>query len=295
MKEHLASFSYKTVKNKILGCFIIEFLTTIKSRILISLGIVSKMMKSKTLASAVACALALSVSTVATADPLENLHKEEQKIQKAAAKSQERVDRLYEQSLDLLAEYRSTVDETDLLKVYNDHVQKLVNNQSGVISSLQKQIDSIEDTKKGVVPLMYKMLDSLEKFIEADIPLNIETRRGRVERIRNLMTNPNITTSERFRQVLEAYEIENSYGSLISAYQGEVEGKVVDVVHVGRIALVAQSLDLKHAWAWDNTARKWVELEDEYSKSVNYTIRMARKQVSNDLVKLPIFAAESAK
>jgi hypothetical protein len=27
---------------------------------------------------------------------------------------------------------------------------------------------------------------------------------------------------------------------------------------------------------------------------VNYTIRMARKQVSNDLVKLPIFAAESA-
>jgi regulator of replication initiation timing len=252
------------------------------------------MMKSKTLASAVACALTLSVSGIATADPLDNLHKEEKKIHQASVKSQQKIDRLYEQSLDLLTEYRNTVDETDNLRLYNDHVAKLVAGQEEVVTSLQKQINSIEDTKKGVVPLMYKMLDSLEKFIEADIPLKLETRKERVARIRDLMSNPNITTSERFRQVLEAYEIENDYGNLIAAYQGEVEGKVVDIVHVGRIALVAQSLDLKHAWVWDNSARKWTELPEEYNKQVNYTIRMARKQVSNDLVKLPIFAAESA-
>ncbi|NTS75269.1 DUF3450 domain-containing protein [Catenovulum sp. SM1970] len=252
------------------------------------------MMKSKKLASAVACALALSIPAVASADPLENLHKEEKKIHKAAVKSQERVDRIYEQSLDLLAEYRTIVDETDNLRVYNDHVQRLVDGQNAHIASLQKQIDGIENTKQGVVPLMYKMIDSLEKFIELDVPLKLEERKARIERIRDLMTNPNVTTSEQFRQVLDAYQIENDYGTLIAAYQGDVDGKTVDIAHVGRTALVAQSLDFKQVWVWDNSARQWVELGDEYIKPIKHAIRMARKQVAPDLIKLPIFAAESA-
>jgi hypothetical protein len=252
------------------------------------------MMKSKKLATAVACALSLSFTTVVAADPLENLHKEEKKIHKAAVKSQEKVDRLYEQSLELLAEYRTVVDETDNLRVYNNHVQRLVNGQESHITSLQKQINGIEDTKKGLVPLMYKMLDALEAFIELDVPLKLDERKARVERIRDLMSNPKITTSERYRQVLEAYQIENDYGTLIAAYQGEVNGKTVDVAHIGRTALVAQSLDFKEAWVWDNSQRAWVQLDDEYLKPVRNVMRMARKQVAPDLIKLPIFAAGSA-
>ncbi|WP_111979949.1 DUF3450 domain-containing protein [Algibacillus agarilyticus] len=252
------------------------------------------MMKSKKLASAVACALSLSFTAAVAADPLENLHKEENKIHKAAVKSQEKVDRLYEQSLELLAEYRTVVDETDNLRVYNNHVQRLVDGQELHIASKQKQIDGIEDTKKGLVPLMYKMVDSLEKFIELDVPLKIEDRLARIERIRDAMANPNITTSERYRQVLEAYQIENDYGTLIAAYQGDVEGKTVDIAHIGRTALVAQSLDFKNVWVWDNSQRVWSKLGDEYIKPIREVIRMARKQVAPDLIKLPIFAAESA-
>ncbi|AWB68098.1 hypothetical protein C2869_17455 [Saccharobesus litoralis] len=252
------------------------------------------MMKSKKLASAVACALSLSFTTAVAADALENLHKEENKIHKAAAKSQQKVDRYYEQSLELLAEYRGVVDKTDSLRVYNDHYEKITKNQEAEIASLQKQIDGIEDTKQGVVPLMYKMLDSLEKFVELDVPLKIDERKARIERIRRLMTDPNITTSERYRQVLEAYQIENDYGTLIAAYQGDVEGKTVDIAHIGRTVLVAQSLDFKQVWVWDNNARAWTQLGDEYIKPIRQVIRMARKQVAPDLLKVPVFAAESA-
>lgn len=254
----------------------------------------SKMIKSKKLASAIAVTCAMSLSTAAYADPVENLHKEERAIHNAAVKSQKRVDSMFEQSIDLLGEYRSVVDETDNLNMYNEHVQKLVNNQQKLIDSLQGQIDGIEDTKKGVVPLMYRMLDSLEKFIALDIPVEVEARTERVERIRELMSDPNITTSERFRLVLEAYQIENDYGSAISAYQGKLNDMTVDMVHIGRVSLLAQSLDLKHAWVWDNDARDWVELGDEYIKPVTKVIRMAKKQVAPDLIKVPVFAAESA-
>lgn len=252
------------------------------------------MMKSNKLTSAVACALALTLPALASADPLEQLHKEEKKIHRAAVKSQERVNRIYEQSLDLLAQYRTVVDETDNLRVYNNHVKRLVDDQEASIASLQRQIDGIENTKQGVVPLMYKMLDALEKFIELDVPVKLEERQQRLANIRERMSNSNITTSERYRQVLEAYQIENDYGTLIAAYQSEVDGKVVDVAHIGRVALVAQALDGKTSWTWDNTARQWVEVGEEYAKPIKHTIRMARKQVAPGLIKLPVYAAESA-
>ena len=60
---------------------------------------------------------------------------------------------------------------------------------------------------------------------------------------------------------------------------------------MGRIALVAQSLDFKSAWVWNNQSRSWDALGEEYFKSITDTIRMARKQLPMDLTKLPVFAA----
>ena len=74
----------------------------------------------------------------------------------------------------------------------------------------------------------------------------------------------------------------------------EVDGKNinVDIGRLGRITYVAQSFDLKHAWVWDNNTKEWKELGEEYLKPVKEVIRMARKQATLELVKLPIFGAE---
>ncbi|MFP3457592.1 DUF3450 family protein, partial [Psychrobacter sp. SIMBA_152] len=112
----------------------------------------------------------------------------------------------FEQSQDLLIEYRSVVSEYENLKVYNDHVQGLVNDQNATLESLQKQIDGIERTKQGVVPLMYEMIDSLEQFVKLDIPIHREKRMDRVERLRDIMDSSSVSTSEQFRQIIEAYQ-----------------------------------------------------------------------------------------
>ena len=49
---------------------------------------------------------------------------------------------------------------------------------------------------------------------------------------------------------------------------------------------------MKNAWVWNNTSGSWDALGEEYLKPVTTLIRMARKQASFDLVKLPIFGAE---
>ncbi|MDN4503666.1 DUF3450 domain-containing protein [Alteromonadaceae bacterium BrNp21-10] len=256
----------------------------------------SKVSKRNVIAAAVIGAFALGSSQIVSADTLNDLHKEEGKIHAAAAQSQKKINSIYEQTQELLAEYRQVTDETENLEVYNDHVARLVADQQAGIDSLQRQIDSIEETKQGVVPLMYRMIDALEQFIQLDVPINKEEREARVVRLRELMTRSNVSVSEQFRQVLEAYQIENEYGSLIRAYQGKLNFNgteiAVDFFNLGRTALMALSLDQKTAWVWNNDTRAWDELGDEYLGSVTKAVKMAKKLVPYDLIKLPIKAAE---
>ena len=260
------------------------------------LGIMSKMSKRNLIASAVVGALTLGSSAVVSADPLNELHKVEAKIHAAAAKSQEKINNLYEQSQELFVEYRGVVDETENLKVYNDYVSTLVADQQRSIDSLQTQIDGIDGVKRGVVPLMFRMIDSLEKFITLDVPIKLDERKERVERLRDIMANSNVTTSEQFRQVIESYQIENQYGTTIQSYQGTLDYQgteiTVDFFNLGRTALLALSLDQKSAWVWDNDARAWEELGAEYIKPVVDAVRTANKLLPADLLKLPIKASE---
>lgn len=255
----------------------------------------SKLSKKSLIASTIAGALALTVSNFAAADALKDLQNAEANIVKASAKSQTKINGIYEQTQELLAEYRNVVDQADVLEGYNDHVQAMVDDQKANIASLERQIAGIDKIKQGVVPLMYKMIDTLETFVDLDVPVNLEPRKERIANLRDIMTDSNVTTSEQFRLVLEAYEIEAGYGTIFDAYQAELDlgDKTItaDFVHMGRIALIAQSLDYKQSWVWNNETRSWDELGEEYNKGITDTIRMARQQLPMDLTKLPVFAA----
>lgn len=255
----------------------------------------SKLSKKSLIATTIVGALAITASNFAAADVLKDLQKAEANVFKASVKSQNIINNMYEQTQILLADYRNTVSQADVLRGYNDHVQRMVDDQKSNIASLQKQIDEIDIVKQGVVPLMYKMIDTLETFISLDVPMNLEGRKDRVAGLRNVMQDSDVTTSEQFRLVLEAYEIEAGYGTIFDAYQGELDlgdRKItVDFVHMGRVSLLAQSLDMKHSWVWNNGSRSWDELDDEYAKPITDAIRMARKMLPMNLTKLPIFAA----
>ncbi|WP_113906499.1 DUF3450 domain-containing protein [Aliidiomarina celeris] len=256
--------------------------------------------KRSKIAAAMVGVMALAGSGLAAANTpsLQQLQSEQLQTHRNQAASQERIDSLFDQSRDLLADYRAVVAEYEALKVYNDHVQTLVDDQNASLASLQRQIDGIEETRQGVVPLMYKMIDSLDNFVELDIPIHSEARDRRVERLRDVMTRSNVTDSEKFRLIMEAYQIEMDYGVGPNSYSGNLswngEEIAVDYFHMGRVVLMAQSLDGRSAWLWDNGAREWTQVDDVYLSPLTQAIRMSRRQTAFDIVRLPVFAAESA-
>jgi hypothetical protein len=233
---------------------------------------------------------------VAQASSLKEITNVGVQITKASAQSQEKVNNIYEQSAELLAEYRVLVEQTENLKIYNDHVATLVADQDANIASFDKQIGTIEGTKQGIVPLMYKMVDTLEAFVKADMPIDLQKRLDRIQRVRDSLTNSNIATSEMYRLVIDAYQAERQLGTVLNTYTDKlnVDGseKTVNFVVIGRVAFLAQTLDDKQAWMWNKKTNQWEALGEEYLQSTKLAIRVAGKQSPVTLLKLPVLAAE---
>ena len=202
-----------------------------------------------------------------------------------------------DQASRLLDEYRLVIGELDSLKTYNDQLQKLVASQSEEAKSIEEQIQSIEVTNKEVVPLMIKMIDGLDKFVELDVPFLLNERRNRVAGLKEMMDRADVSTSEKFRRVLEAYQVENEYGRSIEAYSDTVEingeQKTVDFLRIGRVILIHQTLDGKIAKAWDQKSRSWQELSDAYRVAIRDGVKIAKKQSAPDLLTLPVPAPEA--
>lgn len=213
--------------------------------------------------------------------------------------SQVKVDQLSDQASQLLDDFRLVVSETESLRSYNDQMTRLVSSQEKEMASIRKQILEIETTNKEVVPLMLKMLDSLESFVALDVPFLKEERQRRVDSLREMMDRADVSTSEKYRRVLEAFQVENEYGRSIEAYSETIntdgENRTVDFLRIGRVALIYQTLDGREARLWDQGQKDWVELPGRYRSAINDGLRIARRQAAPDILTLPIPAPEGAK
>jgi hypothetical protein len=130
--------------------------------------------------------------------------------------------------------------------------------------------------------------------VKLDVPFLKEERSRRLAHLRELMGRADVTNSEKYRRILEAYQIENDYGRTIEAYRGTLpDGRTVDFLRVGRIALIYQSLDADESAVWDPAGDQWVELDSSYRMAIKQGLRIARKQSAPDLIRLPLPAAQA--
>lgn len=218
----------------------------------------------------------------------------------AAKKSQGKIDKLAEETRSLLQDYKTVNKQIDGLKVYNTRLQKQIDNQLLRISDIENSISQVTVIQRQMMPLVIRMIDGLEQFVELDVPFHIDERRRRVAFLRGNLDRSDISVAEKFRQILEAYKIENEYGRKIDAYKGSVEidgvERDVNFFRVGRVALLYQTTDTDVSGAWDQAARSWVQLDSgEYRNAIMKGLRIARKEASIDLLNLPIAAPEAAK
>ncbi|MCI0732436.1 MAG: DUF3450 domain-containing protein [Methylococcaceae bacterium] len=216
-----------------------------------------------------------------------------------SARSQQRIEKLDEETRRMVQEFRQNTRNADVLKKYNDHLDLLLVSQEKEKQSLEHQLKEIDVTQREIVPLMLRMLDSLEAFVSIDLPFLPEERRRRIEYLKTMMVSADATNAEKFRRILEAYQVEADYGRTIEAYRASLTigagDRPVDFLRLGRVALYYQTLDGSETGTWNQESKRWVKLPGEYKRAIRDGLRVARKEAAPDLLTLPIPGPEAVR
>lgn len=209
-----------------------------------------------------------------------------------SARSQARIAQLADQTTELLGEYRVVIQRLDRVRIYNENLVQLVGDQGREMTDIQRQLTSFQEVQQDIIPLMFEMIDDLAQLVELDMPFQLQERRDRVEMLRDIMGQSDVTVSEKYRQIMNAYQIEADFGRTTEAYDGQLGDRKVDFLRVGRILLAYQTPDRAETGFWNKNTREW-EVANGFRNDVVEGLRIARQQAAPNLLRLPVPAPET--
>jgi len=210
------------------------------------------------------------------------------------AQTQRRIDQLDDQRTDIELEYRALLEQIESQRLFVEQQQVFIRSQENEVESLQQQIERVDSIETDLAPMMREMVQNLEEFVNLDLPFRLEGENGRLARIENLyelVDDPNVSPAERYRVILNAYEIEASYGRSLNAYEDTVleDGVPVNVtvLQIGRVAMIRQyddgSMTIRH-----NGSSDWEALPGSYEANVTRAIRIAQEVTTPSVFLAPL-------
>ncbi|NCF50641.1 DUF3450 family protein [Gammaproteobacteria bacterium] len=216
-----------------------------------------------------------------------------------AQQSQERINNIVEGTRSLEDQYRAINKEIDGLKVYNRLMSAQTSGQQAVLEDIALSMDQVDVINRQIFPLMERMIDGLEQSINLDVPFLMDERMGRIETLKDIMERSDVSVAEKFRKVMEAFQIENDYGTSSEWYRqsitldGGVTTRDYNVLRIGRVGLYFQSDDTRITGRWDAGAGDWVE-DDSARNEIRKGLRMAKQLIAPELIIVPVSAATPA-
>ena len=225
--------------------------------------------------------------------PLETVVQAQIEADKDAVASQKRINDLDDQSKDMLQKYNLLIVETESMNAYSDQLALQVKDQNDAIQSYNKQLVDIEETAREVMPMMQRMLDQIDRFVQLDLPFLLEERRDRIQKLKDVMVKADVAISEKYRRIVEAYQIELDFGRTLESYEGKLQGdpggRTVKFLRIGRVALMYQTLDGEETGYWDADKKGWV-VDNEYREAMKEGMKVATKQGAPELIEAPVHA-----
>lgn len=254
---------------------------------------------SRSITVAVFAAAVIATSGSVFAQTVDQVLQAEQRRLNLAQQSQERINDIVEGTRSLEDQYRAINKEIDGLRVYNRLMGAQTDGQQAVLEDIALSMDQVDVINRQIFPLMERMIDGLEQSIALDVPFLMEERRNRIADLENIMERSDVSVAEKFRKVMEAYQIENDYGSSSEFYRESLplgeNGAMVsfNMLRIGRVGLYFQSEDARTTGYWDMEARQWV-IDNSARAEVRKGLRMAQQLIAPEIIVIPVPAATEA-
>lgn len=215
-----------------------------------------------------------------------------QETNESAADSQQRINQITDQIDDKLQQFKTLNKEIEGLQVYNTQLQRQIDSQEQEMADLNSAIDEVSVIERQITPLMLRMIEGLEQFVALDVPFLPKERAKRIADLKDMMNRADVAPSEKFRRLMEAYEVEMNYGNDVEAYSGlhTIDGQERDVqfLRIGRTVLIYQTRDGSYQGRWNQQTRQWEELPSSYSNQIAKGLRIAKQQMAPEVMMMPV-------
>lgn len=212
--------------------------------------------------------------------------------QRLSTNTQDAVVQLDDQTALALQTFQNTLREIALTEKYNQTLLAQTVHQQQQIKVLTEQRESLVQVRQKLTPTMHHMITALHDFIALDVPFLWQERQLRIKALKAAQLDPEIPISEKIRRILEAYQIEVSYGYDIESWQEALphsnSKQLVTLLRIGRTALYYLTPDQDSGGIWDQENRRWLPVTSAYIDKIITAIKVAENTASPQLLSLPV-------
>lgn len=222
---------------------------------------------------------------------LNSIISSKQKTQFKAQKTQQEIIILDEKTTEIINEYRALLRENSIIEAYNQQLDKQKLQQQKKLQNLATNMVNVREVRMELMPLMQDMVQVLTLFVNNDVPFLWQERQLRLTELNSLLDNPNVNVADKYRRIVEAYQIETEYGETLETWQAQLplstQNKAVQLIKVGRIGLYYLTPDQQTAGYWDNNNRTWKTLPKSWLARVKQAYQVADNKTVPNLLSLP--------
>ena len=191
--------------------------------------------------------------------------------------------------------YARALADAAITQRYNTQIEQQLRSQEQEIASLEQQIAGMDATAVDVQTMLQRMYDDLVAFVQNDVPFFKDERDMRIERLREVMASVEASASEKFRRLLEAYQIEMEYGRTMSSYkQTLADGREAEMVRLGRVTLLYRTVEGGETGYWDNQSKQWVP-DPDAAAEIEEALSIAKEEKAPDLIMVPVPAPQGGR
>ncbi|MEM0986908.1 MAG: DUF3450 domain-containing protein [Pseudomonadota bacterium] len=240
---------------------------------------------------AIAAALVMAASVPAEAQLSQALETGEQATRRAE-QVQTQINQLDDERSDMVREFRTILQRRDAAELFARQQEKVVESQEREIESLTDQLGRVDEITAQTIPMMLDMITDLKAFVAADLPFKQEERQIRLNGLDAAMEDPQVSTAERYRLIIQAYQNEMEYGRTIDTWTDNIEvggaEKAVDFFQYGRVALVWIDREDSEGQFYNRASGSWEQLPGGMIDDVREAIRVASGKKQQEVLFGPV-------
>lgn len=236
--------------------------------------------------------IALSVITMSAQAGIKQTLEQLAQVNAQSAASQKEIDQLASQIQRLRQQYRSTVRQTQQLKVYNKQLAAIVSRLKDRKSQMEGKIDAVKTQLENINAALKVATKKQVQTIAQSMPVNRVERLKKARQTQKNIASSSLPISKKMPLVISQYNEALRYANTIEGYNGQItiagEKHPARFLRLGRLALYFVTADNAMAGYYSTEKAQFIILSESAVDSIRHNLDIIQNKAPPQMIRVLI-------